>query len=357
MTSVVTVLMPVYNAEKYLREAIDSILAQTLKEFEFLIIDDGSSDSSVEIIRSYHDPRIRFVQNERNLGITYTLNRGIHLSANELIARMDADDVCHPTRLQKQYIYAQKYPDLALISSWIRKIRDDGTFEKFSGIDTRDVYYRLIFTSSGIYHPVVMFRKSAVIDVGLYTKQYAEDFNLWCKLVKKYRFHVIPEYLLDYRSSDTSLWRVTRKKEYADAHSDQIRENVNFFTGGRCDLTNDETNFLTRRMDPLLSLHDPRLVQAVFRKLDFITECFLTFKNCNNPENGSVNEAAFQYKLLLMKKLISKWSWKKAIALMIKLKYWRVLFICVKEQAQQKGLNGRRSHHRPKGHVRPLHQP
>src|SRR5690242_1454586 len=110
-----TVLMPVYNAERFLREAIDSILAQSLQQFEFLIIDDGSTDSSVDIIRSYTDSRIRFIQNERNLGISATLNKGIELSKTELIARMDADDISYPTRLEKQYQYFLTHPDCALL--------------------------------------------------------------------------------------------------------------------------------------------------------------------------------------------------------------------------------------------------
>src|SRR5215212_7675082 len=97
-----SVLMPVYNAEKFLREAIDSILSQSFTDFEFIIINDGSTDSSCDIIRSYEDKRIVFVENEKNLGITATLNKGIKLAACELIARMDSDDISYPERLQKQ---------------------------------------------------------------------------------------------------------------------------------------------------------------------------------------------------------------------------------------------------------------
>ena len=113
----VTVLMPVYNGEKYLREAMDSILKQTLTNFEFLIIDDGSKDSSVKIINSYNDPRIKLVKNEINLGISKTLNRGIELASAELIARMDADDISYPSRLQKQYDYFTNNPECALLST------------------------------------------------------------------------------------------------------------------------------------------------------------------------------------------------------------------------------------------------
>ena len=98
----VTVLMPVFNAEKYLRLAIDSVLNQSYSYFEFLIIDDGSTDQSAQIIRSYSDPRIRFLQNECNLGLVTTLNRGIESSQGQYLARMDADDISYPQRLEKQ---------------------------------------------------------------------------------------------------------------------------------------------------------------------------------------------------------------------------------------------------------------
>ena len=121
----ITVLMPVYNAERHLREAIDSILAQSFKPFEFLIIDDGSTDRSASIIASYRDERIRFFRNETNLGISATLNKGIALSSCELIARMDADDISHPQRLQKQFGFMKRNPACALLSTWARVVNED----------------------------------------------------------------------------------------------------------------------------------------------------------------------------------------------------------------------------------------
>jgi glycosyltransferase involved in cell wall biosynthesis len=98
----ISILMPVYNGEKYLREAIDSILNQTFTDFEFLIVDDGSTDNSVEIINSYQNSRINLVKNDKNEGLVYTLNRGLSLAKGEYIARMDCDDISLPERLKKQ---------------------------------------------------------------------------------------------------------------------------------------------------------------------------------------------------------------------------------------------------------------
>ncbi|GAG00685.1 unnamed protein product, partial [marine sediment metagenome] len=111
----VTVLMSVYNGEKYLREAIDSILNQTFKDFEFLIVNDGSTDSSRDIVLSYNDPRIRLVDNEKNIGLTGSLNKGLRLAKGEYIARMDADDISTPDRLGKQVAYMNTHPEKALL--------------------------------------------------------------------------------------------------------------------------------------------------------------------------------------------------------------------------------------------------
>ena len=113
----ISVVMPAYNAENYIREAIDSILAQTFRDFEFLIIDDGSTDHTVEIIRSYSDSRIRLYQNERNMGVAATLNRGLDLARGEYIARMDADDISLPERFAKQAAYMDAHPDVAVCGS------------------------------------------------------------------------------------------------------------------------------------------------------------------------------------------------------------------------------------------------
>ena len=106
-----TVLMPVYNAERYITESVDSILHQTLTDFEFLIIDDGSTDSTADIVRAYGDSRIRLIKNNVNLGISETLNKGIAIAQCELIARMDADDISLPHRLQTQFDYMIDHPE------------------------------------------------------------------------------------------------------------------------------------------------------------------------------------------------------------------------------------------------------
>ena len=141
----ITVLMPVYNAERFLSEAIDSILHQTLTNFEFLIIDDGSTDNSLKIINSYRDQRIILVRNGTNLGITASLNKGIELAKGHLIARMDADDISYPDRLQKQYDYLNQHPDCAMVSTLARVITEDKQTVYIDKTNSNYYYYNLTF--------------------------------------------------------------------------------------------------------------------------------------------------------------------------------------------------------------------
>ena len=109
--------MPVYNGLPYLREAIESVLCQTFTDFEFLIVDDASTDGSTDLIKSYGDSRIRLIRNEHNLGTSGSMNRGIELARSEYIARIDQDDVCLPERLREQLAFIESRPDLAIVCS------------------------------------------------------------------------------------------------------------------------------------------------------------------------------------------------------------------------------------------------
>jgi len=122
----VTVLMPVYNAEPYLKEAIESILHQTYSDFEFLIINDGSTDSSKDIILSYHDSRIRYIENESNMKLIATLNKGIGLAKGKYIVRMDADDISLPERLKLLYGFMESHPNVGLCGSWFENFSKKG---------------------------------------------------------------------------------------------------------------------------------------------------------------------------------------------------------------------------------------
>ena len=194
----VTVLMPVFNAETFLKEAIDSILNQTFGEFELLIIDDCSTDASLSIIGSYNDSRIKVISNEINLGIASCLNNGIKNSSASLIARMDADDVSHPERLKKQYAYMNAQPECVLLSTWALEMTPEGAPIKIEKFKARHYYYNMTF-ENWIYHPTVMYRREAVLAAGGYTQPYSEDYALFCKLLQSGKIYNLDEVLLSYR--------------------------------------------------------------------------------------------------------------------------------------------------------------
>jgi len=200
-TPKVTVLMPVYNGERHLHEAIESILAQTFGNFEFLVINDGSTDDSVEIITSYRDHRIVLAHNDGNLGLIATLNRGLDLARGEYLARMDCDDRSRPERLARQVAYLDAHPDFALCGAWIRKFGSGRKKVCRYHTDPLLLGCGLLFDSV-LAHPAVMLRRKLFVDNGLcYDPAYrhAEDYELWARAAQRFLLGNVPEVLLDYR--------------------------------------------------------------------------------------------------------------------------------------------------------------
>jgi len=195
----VTVLMPVYNGELFLREAIESILNQTFQDFEFLIIDDGSKDQSAAIIASYSDTRIRFFSNGSNYGLIFTLNKGLVLAQGEYIARMDCDDFAFPDRLARQVELMNQYPDIGLCGTAMKYMHTDIWVKHPT--DHEDIKAGLLFFCS-LNHPTVMMRSSVVKSYSLYydyQSPHTEDYELWTRMAQLTRITNIPDVLLHYR--------------------------------------------------------------------------------------------------------------------------------------------------------------
>lgn len=190
--------MPVYNGEKYLNEAIDSILNQTFTDFEFIIINDGSTDRTEEIILSYTDERIRYIKNDSNLKISETLNKGIALAKGKYIARMDADDISHPERLAIQVGFMNANPEVDVCGTWIETFGVRKEVWKYP-VTHEEIKAGLLFNSS-LAHPAVLFRKK-VFDCYRYQAENngAEDYHLWVELIDNVVFMNIPEVLYKYR--------------------------------------------------------------------------------------------------------------------------------------------------------------
>ena len=216
----VTVLMAVYNGMPYVRQAVASILKQSFTDFEFLVIDDASTDGTAACVRSFADPRLRLVRNEHNIGQAPSLNQGLALARGRFIARMDADDVCLPERLERQVALLQARPDLAVVGTWMYGVNAKGRANVLFGetLENFGAYVGLLTMGiSPICHPSAMFRRDVIRELGGYDPSFApaEDVNLWTRLAL-HRCHaaVIQEPLLLYRrhGGQLSAVKVTRQR-------------------------------------------------------------------------------------------------------------------------------------------------
>lgn len=199
----VSVVMSCFNEEKHAAQSIQSILDQTFSNFEFIIINDGSSDKTEGILKemAQNDSRILYVNNDKNLGLSASLNKGIELAQASLIARMDADDIADKERLQKQFTFMQSHPQVDVLGTAViirnRKGQDETRLcpEFHEDIITR------IYKKPLVFHPTIMIKKKVYNQFGYYdeTLKWAEDADLWYRIYDKVRFHNLQEALLTYR--------------------------------------------------------------------------------------------------------------------------------------------------------------
>jgi glycosyltransferase involved in cell wall biosynthesis len=205
----ISVCMPVYNAYRYVAEAVESILNQTLGDFEFLIIDGGSTDGSLEILKHYaaRDPRIRLLS-QTTRGIVPALNELLDQSQGEFIARMDADDISLPGRFEHQVDYLRAHPECLLVGcrAWYCDAEGDPlseypTLEGHNAIDA----FHFEMKGPALIHPSIMMRRDAVFAVGKYRGSYAEDVDLYLRLAEHGRLDRVPQFLLNYRVHGTNL--------------------------------------------------------------------------------------------------------------------------------------------------------
>lgn len=201
----VSVVMPAYNARRYVAEAIDSVLAQTLSDFEFLIINDGSTDGTDKILQTYagRDPRIRVIS-QSNSGVGAALNRGVGQARGRYIARMDSDDICLPQRFARQVDFLDRTPQCVLVGSRVLLIDQDGLplFEMESVQTTHERIDELLMEARwSIVHPSIMMRTDVVRDLGGYNNALVpvEDHDLFLRLAEVGRLANLPEILLKYR--------------------------------------------------------------------------------------------------------------------------------------------------------------
>lgn len=200
--------MPLYNGRQHVADAVVSILEQTYKDFELLVINDGSTDDSREIVQSFDDPRIRIEDNPRNMGVTATLNRGLQLARGTIIARQDADDVSLPDRLRRQIDVLQTNPQTAMVGGWYRVVdstNEGGRIQRLPELPAH-LSWSLLFGNQ-FMHGLATFRKRVVRALGGYSPSivFAQDYDLWCRLSRTHALQNVPTVLAHYRRTPKGI--------------------------------------------------------------------------------------------------------------------------------------------------------
>jgi glycosyltransferase involved in cell wall biosynthesis len=290
----ISVIMPAYNSANYIAEAIQSILTQTVSDFELIIIDDGSTDNTCKIAEAFSDARIRIIKNQTNLGIVRTINRGLSEAAGEYIARMDADDSSYNDRFARQIDYMEKNPDCSVLGTWFVLSSGEIVCHPITHQGIKDM---LLIKDCAIGHPTVMIRSNVFKDGGVrYPRKFphAEDYALWCLLIDKYQFANIPEPLLWYRIHPQQVSNKFRQQQRKSA----VKSKIALLTGSyscyswkflrslRKSFESDRPTYfsdLMRMAILTISLIVRNILQGKFSRRTFIKfvlrRCLTTFKN------------------------------------------------------------------------------
>lgn len=214
---IISIILPAYNAERYISASIDSILAQSFSDFELLVLDDGSTDNTREIVKSYRDSRIKLIECPHNF--IATLNKGIDLAQGKYIARMDADDVMHVDRLRMQYQLMEDAPDISLCCSWASCYNErTGVIQPSRSLSGLVMMPELEFlVANFVMHPTVMMRRSFLVENNLHYKDgypCAEDYKLWVEMaLTGANFYVEPERLILYRLHEAQVNNLNRSEK------------------------------------------------------------------------------------------------------------------------------------------------
>ncbi|WP_293892556.1 glycosyltransferase family 2 protein [Flavobacterium sp.] len=209
----ITVLMPVYNCERFIQQAIESVLNQTYSNFEFLIIDDCSTDQTISFIKKYNDSRINFIEKPINSGYTISLNLGFKIAKGKYIARMDGDDICVPTRFEKQVLFLEENPDVIVCGS-LSKILGTNTIMIVP--ENHEEIKLAMLKANCIIHPSVMIQKKSIDEFSIVydtSKEPAEDYDLWVRLAILGSLYNLQEVLLHYRMYDEQVSNVRNENQ------------------------------------------------------------------------------------------------------------------------------------------------
>ncbi|MFN0118601.1 MAG: glycosyltransferase [Elusimicrobiota bacterium] len=292
----ISVVMTVYNGMPFLKESVQSILKQTFQDFEFIIVDNLSTDGSVEYLESIQDKRVRLFKNKENMGQTKALNFGILQATAPYVARMDADDISLPYRFEKQIQCMETAPEVGVLGGWHEEIDENGRHLKTVRFPTDSHYLRACALSDGnltpyiLSHPTVIMRKDVLLKTGLYNEhiQVSQDFDLWFRFLRISQIKNLSLVVLKYRKNSNSVSH--RKSDLMkDEVSTTVRKNILMlmphfsdqdialslkFVQNRSLTSKDflKANDLLKKIisDHFLGFSDERIKNKMFQKVKFL---------------------------------------------------------------------------------------
>jgi glycosyltransferase involved in cell wall biosynthesis/radical SAM superfamily enzyme YgiQ (UPF0313 family) len=248
----VSVLMSVYNGERFVREALQSIYSQTYQDYEVVIVDDGSTDRTPDILTQMKDSRTVIYRNAENMGLTRSLNMGLRLCRGDYVARMDADDVSHPCRLEQQVRFLDGHPDCLVVGTWCYRIDVDGQIVGHWRPRTASEEVRTrLMTANAVAHGSAMIKRAALVEVGGYDEMYecAQDYDLWLRLSERGDIRNLPEQLYGLRSWPQAI--STRRKTEQEAFAARARDAARKRRVGRDRVVQGDQDANNRALDYL----------------------------------------------------------------------------------------------------------
>ncbi len=341
----ISVIMSVYNGELYLAEAIESILHQTFKNFELIIIDDGSIDNSREIISSFCDKRIKVIENERNIGLAASLNKGASIAGGKYLARMDADDISLPDRFQKQKIFLDQHPDVGVLGTNAQRIDEQGNIIKYlyKIYDTTSVIKWSFLFGNPMLHPTILMRKDCFLQVGGYSSDvlYSQDYNLWVKMMEITNFRNLSEILLLYR---VHLSNISFQQQQHQLNKSLENSRVYISKKLGREISIKQVNLLRRQKAP----ENENEVLEIIRMINQLFFTSIIDEKCTRNEKRIIRKDAWRRVFLfskMLKKFKNRWlGFYIAFRLSPYFTSKRIFFAVIRElknRCLQRSLHGR----------------
>jgi glycosyltransferase involved in cell wall biosynthesis len=326
-TPKITVILPVYNCELYVQTAVESILNQSYTDFELLIIDDASTDTTVSVLKKFDDSRIQLIQKPVNSGYTNSLNSGLKLAKGEYIARMDGDDISMLERFAKQIAYLETHPEVVVCGTTYKIVDND---KQITLPEHHEAIKIGLLWGNCILHPSVMIRKKVVDDFSIQydtSKEPAEDYDMWVRLLSMGKLHNLQEVLLEYRvyGNQVSRKRAEEQKKNDIATKFQLLQYL------EVQWNDSEFEFLERQFGKteVVSFKDLKIFKQIQKKLE-IANASVFFESKRYSQYLIDLEADVLRKCFLKQKryslpmyleyLLAKYKWQAKLPLKQELK-------------------------------------